>query len=93
MDGATVRVPVGTLIYRIRQTAVWTKHYNHVKLPTQCIYVFCLDLGKTGYYFPVLHQLTGSYNRDLTLYSPVVAICTKSLTFNNLIFMDPCIVV
>jgi hypothetical protein len=48
MDGATVRVPIGTLIYRIRQTAVWTKHYNHVKLPTQCIYVFCLDLGKTA---------------------------------------------
>ena len=30
--------------------------------------------------------MTGFYNRDLTLYSPVVTICTTSLTFNNSTF-------
>ena len=30
--------------------------------------------------------MTGLYNRDLTLYSPVVTICTASLTFNNSTF-------
>ena len=34
-------------------------------------------------YFPIQHEPTGFYNRDLTLYSPVVTICTASLTFNN----------
>ena len=29
-------------------------------LPTQCIYVFCVDLTKNSHYFP----LTGFYNRD-----------------------------
>jgi len=31
-------------------------------------------------------NLTGFYDRDLTLYSPVVNICTTSLTFNNSTF-------
>ena len=52
-------------------------------LPTQCIYVFCVELRTNGDYFPIQHQLTGFYNRDLTLYRPVVTICTASLTFNN----------
>ena len=55
-------------------------------LPTQCIYVFCVDLRTNSYYFPIQHYLTGFYNRDLTLYSPVVTICTASLTFNNSTF-------
>ena len=33
-------------------------------LPTQCIYVFCVDLRTNGDYFPVQHWLTGFYNRD-----------------------------
>ena len=52
-------------------------------LSTQCIYVFCVDLRTNSHYFPIQHTLTGLYNRDLTLYSPVVTICTTSLTFNN----------
>ena len=44
-------------------------------LPTQCIYVFCVDLRTNSHYFPIL---TGFYNRDLTLCSPVGTICTIS---------------
>ena len=32
-------------------------------LPTQCIYVFCADLRKNSYYFPIHYQLTGFYDR------------------------------
>ena len=52
-------------------------------LPTQCIYMFCMDLRTNSNYFPIQHWLTGCYNRDLTLCSPVVTICTTRLTFNN----------
>ena len=33
-------------------------------LPTQCIYVFCVDLRTNSNYFPIRHQLAGLYNRD-----------------------------
>jgi len=33
-------------------------------LPTQCIYVFCMDLRICSDYFPIQHQLSGFYNRD-----------------------------
>jgi len=33
-------------------------------LPTQCIYVFCVDLRTNGDYFTVHHWLVGFYNRD-----------------------------
>jgi len=33
-------------------------------LPTQCIYVFCVDLRTNSEYFAVLHWLVGFYNRD-----------------------------
>ena len=33
-------------------------------LPTQCIYVFCVDLRINSDYFPIQNQLTGFYNRD-----------------------------
>jgi len=55
-------------------------------LPTQCTYVFCVDLRTNSHYFPIQHELIGFYNRDLTLYNPVVTICTASLTFNNSAF-------
>jgi hypothetical protein len=32
--------------------------------PTQCIYVFCVDLRTNSDYFPIQHQLTGFYGRD-----------------------------
>ena len=33
-------------------------------LPTQCIYVFCVDLRTNSDYFSIQHKLTGFYNRD-----------------------------
>jgi hypothetical protein len=46
---------------------VCTARFNIQKfyrLPTQCIYVFCVGLRTNNYYFPVQHWLTGIYNRD-----------------------------
>jgi len=31
-------------------------------LPTQCIYVFCVDLTTNSDYFPIQIKLTGFYN-------------------------------
>jgi hypothetical protein len=36
-------------------------------LPTQCTYVFSVDLRNNSYYFPIQHYMTGFCNRDLTL--------------------------
>ena len=33
-------------------------------LPTQCIYVFCVDLRTNSDYFPIQHELTGFCNLD-----------------------------
>jgi hypothetical protein len=33
-------------------------------LPTQCIYVFCVDLRTNSDYLTIQHKLTGFYNRD-----------------------------
>ena len=33
-------------------------------LPTQCIYVFCVDLRTNSDYFPIQRKLTGFCNRD-----------------------------
>ena len=33
-------------------------------LPTQCIYVFCVDLRTNKHYFPIQHKLSGLYNRE-----------------------------
>ena len=35
-------------------------------LPTQCIYVFRVDLRANSDYFPIQHELVGFYNRDGT---------------------------
>jgi len=32
-------------------------------LPSQCIYVFCVNLRTNSDYFLIQHQLTGFYNR------------------------------
>ena len=55
-------------------------------LPTQCIYVFCVDLRTSSDYFPMQHLPTGFYYRDLNLYSPLVTICTTIISFNNSTF-------
>jgi len=44
-------------------------------LPTQCIYVFCVDLRTNSDYFPIQPQLTGFYNGD----SVYCAVRTESL--------------
>jgi hypothetical protein len=40
-------------------------------LPTQCVYVFCVDLRTNSDYFPMQHQLFGFYNRDENFYCAV----------------------
>jgi hypothetical protein len=50
--------PGGNYMYR---------HFNNQQfyvVPTQCIYVFCVDLRTNSHYFPIQHKLTGLYNRD-----------------------------
>jgi len=32
--------------------------------PTQCIFVFCVNLRTNSDYFPIQHYFIGSYNRD-----------------------------
>jgi len=39
--------------------------YKFYVLPTQCVYVFCVDLRTNSDYFLVQHKLTGFYNKDL----------------------------
>jgi len=62
-------------------------------LPIQCIYVFCVDLRSNSDLCHLQHKLIGFYNTDLTLYSPVVTICTTSLAFNNSTLCPHCIYV
>ena len=33
--------------------------------PTQCIYVLCVDVRTNSDYFPIQHQLTDFYNRNI----------------------------
>ena len=50
-----------------RAVTICTTRFNVQKsyvLPTQCIYVFCMDLRINSDYFPVQHLLIGFYNRD-----------------------------
>ena len=54
-------------------------------LPTQYICVLCGSQNKQPL-FPYTTLTDWFYNRDLKLYSPVVAICTTSLIFNNSTF-------
>jgi hypothetical protein len=59
------------------------------------VYFFCVDLGTNSDYFRIQHWLVfvtetecllRGTDRNLTLYSPVVTICTASLIFNNSTF-------
>jgi len=43
------------------RTARFNIHKSHV-LPTQHIYVFCVDLRTNSDYFRIQHLLTGFYN-------------------------------
>jgi hypothetical protein len=51
--------------------------------PTQCIYVYCMDLRINSDYFPTQQLLTGFYNRDLTPKSPVVTTCTTNFNIHK----------
>jgi len=53
----------------------------HVLL-TLYLYVLCASEDKQQL-FPYKPEMIATYNRDLTLYSPVVTIYTARLTFNN----------
>jgi hypothetical protein len=40
------------------------KIHEFYVLPTQCVYVFCMDLRTNSDYFLVQHSLIGFYNRN-----------------------------
>jgi len=67
---------------------VWNIPYFKKKLERSVN--FCVLCGsQTNWdYFPIQHQLTGFYTRDLILHNPVVttSIYTASLTLNNSTF-------
>ena len=58
--------------------------FNNPTFCPQCIFAFCIYLTTNSDYFPIQHLLVGFCNRELTLYSPVVTICTTSLTFSKI---------
>ena len=67
--------------------------FNNFMLCPHCIYVFCIYLRTNSNLCHLQQKLIGFYNRDLTLYSPLVAICTASITFNNCTLCPHCIYV
>jgi len=67
--------------------------FNNCMLCPHYIYVFCIYLRTNSDLCLLQHKMIGLYNRDLTLYSPVVTICTTSITFNNCTFCPHCIYV
>ena len=46
--------------------------FSNCELCPRCVYVFCVYLRTNSDLCHLQHKLTGFYNRDLTLYSPVV---------------------
>jgi len=65
--------------------------FNNCMLCSYCIYVFCIYLRTNTDLCHLQHKLNGFYNTDLTLYSPMVTICTTSITFNNCMLCPYCI--
>jgi hypothetical protein len=60
-------IMVACLTHQSLFFTVYTTGFNIHKfyvLPTQCIYVFCVDLRINSDYFPIQHQLFGFYNGD-----------------------------
>jgi len=70
-DKSTERQPA--ILYRLNSKPSGYYIYHQFKiyklyvLPTQCVYVFCVDLRKKNANFPIQHELTALYNLDLTL--------------------------
>jgi len=52
-------------------------------LPTQCIYLFKVDLRTNNIYFPIQKFTDKFYNTDLISFRKVLIICTTFLKFNN----------
>ena len=63
---------VGSYRLKVLQLIERSGHYMYRQfniqqfyvLPTQCIYVFCVDLRTNSHYFPIQHKLTGLYKRN-----------------------------
>ena len=66
----TSKLPVYSLVTLTLQSqavTICTTTFDIQKfciLPTQCIYVCCVDLRTNSHYFPIQHYLTGFYNWD-----------------------------
>ena len=67
--------------------------FTNCTLCPHCIYEFCIHLRTNSDFCHLQHKLIGFCNRDLTLYSPVVTICTTSITFNKCTLCPHCIYV
>jgi len=67
--------------------------FKNCTLCPHCIYGFCIYLRTNSDLCHLQHKPIGFYNRDLTLYSPVVTICTARITFNNCTLCPHCIYV
>ena len=65
--------------------------FNNCTLCSLYIYEFCIYLRTNSDLCHLQLKLIGFYNRDLTLYNPVVTICTVSITFNNCTHSPHCI--
>ena len=53
----------------------------------RCVFMYCVWMSEQTAIISLYNlQLPGFFNRFLTLYSPVVTICTTSLTSNNSTF-------
>jgi len=67
--------------------------FNICKLCPHSIYVFCVYLRTNSEFCFLQDKLFGINDIDLTLYNPVVPICTTRLTFNICTFFTNCIYV
>jgi hypothetical protein len=57
--------------------------FDKCTLFPHCIYMVCICRRTNSVLWHLLHLVIGLYKIDLTLYNPVVTICTTILTFNN----------
>ena len=67
INGLVFITETGCVYCAVRTGSLYTARFNIQQfyvLPTQCIYVFCVDLRINNDYFPIQHKLTGLYNRD-----------------------------
>jgi len=58
-------------------------------LPTQCVYVFCVDLRTNSDYFPIEHRLAGLYKRDAVCLLRGTDWCSHTLQTNASVSLLP----